>query len=93
MQENIFKPLKMKSTSFQLKEELKRRMAVGATLSVMGQFVDVPQADYILRASSSALSTLEDMERFAFMLASHGSYEAYVSRVLTFSWLRQFSAN
>lgn len=52
-------------------------MAIPTTRSVFGQIVDIPMADYILKASSSAITTIPDMERFVLMLASGGAYETY----------------
>lgn len=69
----------MKSTTFNVTKDITLQLIPAARLTRYSGFLPVKRdAYYALRASTSAVSTLEDMERFLFMLLNYGLYETYI---------------
>ena len=98
LKENIFDPLGMKDTSFQLPEEKRHRMAALYTLdSVSRTCLPKEQNDYILGSAyesggAGLISTVDDYMRFAETLCRFGTSEDGV-RILSSSSVRLMRMN
>ncbi|OPJ57905.1 serine hydrolase domain-containing protein [Clostridium oryzae] len=98
LEEEIFKPLGMKNTSFRIPEEKKDRLSVLYGKNEQGKLMPITdmdafyQEDAILESGGAGLlSTLGDYSKFAQMLAFGGEYEG--ARILGRKTIELMSTN